>query len=167
MKLKGWSLSCDGVPRILEMPETWNICWGKHKREVMWAAASKAIGVGMPKPTGIQSQHHVPWILDTELQNLMLALLGFHLWSHYSFLCSLFLLFGIGMFTLCHYMLEVCNLFLLCYSGSQSRVESQDSELGILNSVGALKCHVFQSHRLVKEFTRWESRKSSDLLGYC
>lgn len=70
----------------------------------------KAVGAEPPKHVGVQQ--HVPWMLNIELQNIMCALLGFSFALGKSFLGILFISFIMGLFTLCHSTLGVCNFFL-------------------------------------------------------
>jgi hypothetical protein len=90
----------------------------------MWAANSKAIGAGIPKPFGTQL---VPLELDMELQDFMFATLSFCLALVSSLFSILpFLFFGMEYF-LCatvSWEYETCFLF---YRDSQLRVclESQ------------------------------------------
>jgi hypothetical protein len=69
----------------------------------------------------------VPWIRDKELQNLIFALLVriafvlfFLIRKNY---ILLFLPFGMGMFTLCHCMMEVSNLLFDFTVTSNIRIE--------------------------------------------
>jgi hypothetical protein len=55
------------------------------------------------------NEYQDPWMLDTELQDFMFALLGFGLALAQSFHSILFLPFGMGMFTLCHCILGIFN----------------------------------------------------------
>jgi hypothetical protein len=45
----------------------------------MWATASKAIGVALPKPLEVTFHYHVSQMLDMKLQYLLLSLLDFSL----------------------------------------------------------------------------------------
>lgn len=47
------------------------------EREATWAATSKAMRVGLPKPFGTCIYHHVPQIPDMEVWDLMFAQLSF------------------------------------------------------------------------------------------
>jgi hypothetical protein len=104
----------------------------------MRAANRKAIGVGLPKPTGGHILLSLAVDAGTELQNLTFALLGFDLGLTQFFLVILLFLPFKNVF-LCNCILEVCNL--LFFRGSQIRVciESQRRlEFGLLSNVGVL-----------------------------
>lgn len=87
----------------------------------MWAATSKATGVGLPKPLEahiLPSQAQMP---DTAQQDLTFGLLDCGLKLVQFRIILLFLFFGMGMFILCCYMWEVGNLLFYFYRGSQLR----------------------------------------------
>jgi hypothetical protein len=86
----------------------------------MWVAAGQAVEVGLPLcyelvEARITPPH--PQKTNRELQNLVLVLLGFSLVLVSSIFSVLaFLPFGMGIFTLCHYILKVSNLFFHFYA---------------------------------------------------
>jgi hypothetical protein len=47
------------------------------KKEAWWATNVKSIGVGLPKPRKVTSQHHVPQMPDTGFQDLRFTRLVF------------------------------------------------------------------------------------------
>lgn len=63
-----------------------------------------------------RKNHLRPLTLDVELQDLEFALLGFGFALVQLILTRLTPPFKIGMYSLCHYMSEVCNSFFFCYS---------------------------------------------------
>jgi hypothetical protein len=106
----------------------------------MWVANSKAKGAGLSKPW---SSHHetTAQMLDMELQELMFVLLDFSLALLRSFLAILlFLPYGMGMFTLCQHIVEVCNLLSDFCRDSELRIAlNLRGEFGLLNNVGTVK----------------------------
>lgn len=75
------------------------------KREACWAAAKQDHSVS---PFGA---HISPWVLDVKLQDLVFAQLGFSLaFVPLLHFMSLFLPVGMGVFTPCHWMWDICNL---------------------------------------------------------
>jgi hypothetical protein len=116
--------------------------WVKSVQENrLVAAKSKVIGWGLPKPVG----GHMPQCnLDARHGAIGLNVFPARFWSILVwFILAIlpFLPFGMGMFILCHYTIEVCNLLLFCYRCSLLRVALRlrgENELGFLNSVGAI-----------------------------
>lgn len=78
-------------------------------------------------------------MLDKEIQELMIGLLGFSLALVQLFSISLFLRWGMGMFTLCHFLLVLCNF--LNFTRTQPRVTLNfrvDFGLGLLSNAALL-----------------------------
>jgi hypothetical protein len=84
--------------------------WSQPKREAMWVAASKAIGMGMPKSFGTH-------IITAHTLDVGCGTIGFNVCNPKFLSCfgpippsmSLSLSFGMEMFALCHCILKVCN----------------------------------------------------------
>lgn len=78
------------------------------KKEVLRATSTtSATGADSPKLFQVHILLQIALMPDMELGDLMFTLLDFSL-ALIPFLCmSLFVSFGIGMFTLCYYMLKV------------------------------------------------------------
>jgi hypothetical protein len=139
VKLWKYNLSCNGDPRMTDRPGTWNVQWGKpyarsasslgeRPCELQMARSS---GQGCPSPLELTSWHHVLWIPDMGLQDLMFSLLGFLLRSHSLILCSYSSLLQCKC---CHCALEVYN-FLFHFIGDHSKEYAlslrRDFEFGI------------------------------------
>lgn len=101
----------------------WIICWGKSQavkktwRKSTWASTGKAIVV-------VLSNHHwsphlaTTWLEYWELQVAMFSLLDFNL-AFFPFFSVWFLHFGMEMFTLYDYTLEVLKFIFDFYRCSQ------------------------------------------------
>lgn len=99
-------------------------------------------GWGCPCLLELMSHNHLSQTPDTERQDLMFVLLGFALPVVPSILSmSPFPPFGIGMFVLCHFMLELCTCFFI-FTGAHSKELPWVLgvfELGLLDNVGTVK----------------------------
>jgi hypothetical protein len=92
----------------------------QSRREALWATAGKAIRAGLSKPVGANFMKTHSLVTSLELQDLMISLLGFDLALVSSYMVTLlFFTFGMGMFTLCHCTLEICDL-LFDFIGAHS-----------------------------------------------
>jgi hypothetical protein len=100
--------------RKLEMPGTWNICQGRLQAVGRASLGERPCRLqlighrgGLSKPFGSHIMHHFChgcWIWRYSNHVFSAGL-----WSCFGPIlsCCLFLSFGMGMFTLCQYMLEV------------------------------------------------------------
>lgn len=94
-KLWGWSLSHNGDPRVVGMPEPWHVWQGKLQtwggvclRKVTCAKGSRVRGVVLPKPT--EAQKIPSWSPDAEHRSS-----GFVVcWVWVLFWSNLFLMFS-------------------------------------------------------------------------
>lgn len=83
----------------------------QSKAVAICAATNNAVGVEPPGPWEPTSCYSVPHLPDMNTLDLMSALLGFSFALVWSLLVIfMFLPFEMGMFTLCHFILEVWNL---------------------------------------------------------
>lgn len=98
-----------------EMLGTWNVCSGKLKdvsRERPYVLyPTRPQGQDCPSPLELTSCHHVAQVADMQLKELMFAWFSFGL--------------GMGMFTLCHCILDICNLLFDFQRRSRVCLESQ------------------------------------------
>jgi hypothetical protein len=90
-------------------------------REAKWTSKSKGMWCGCPGQVEFTSQHHIPQMLDTQLQDLIFALLGVFL-TLVPFLLSVapFLPVGLEVLALCHVSWKYVTLFRF-YGSSQLR----------------------------------------------
>lgn len=121
IKLWRWSLSCKGKP-ILEMPGLWEE-WNGPKSVCVCCSPQRGEWCCL-WPWEPQWRHQGLHIQDMELKNMVFSLVDFlQALPGFSLLCPPFLFFfGVGMFILCHCILEVYNSYFLFYRDSVKRL---------------------------------------------
>jgi hypothetical protein len=136
VKLWGWSLSFSEDFRMLEIPGTWYVCEGKPQASRGVSPRDRPHGLRTPRPQGqglpksIGVHIMTSCTLDAGHGSLRFNVFLAGFWSCFGpippFYASI-LPVGTSVFTLCYWMLEVCN-FLWFLQGLKLRVylESQN-----------------------------------------
>jgi hypothetical protein len=114
-----WNWRCNGDPMKLEMSGICDDCKGIQQvmsivspRDIpMWFVNTKTVVMRLTKPIGV---YHMPWMVDTDLQDLMFTLLDYVL-TLIPFLTSIapILPFGMRMSTLCQCIMGIYKLCLI------------------------------------------------------